>query len=250
MNKILRDLLNYVIVLISLIIIWHIIALILNKAYVPTPLDVLKRTYIDLVNKILIDNTMISLYRIFVALVFSTSIGFIVGVISIWARYRFVSDISKTLVFITYPIPHVTLLPILFFLFNIELSKIILIAIITFYPITLSIIEWSQRFPKDLADIISLMGGRRTELIRYVILPSSLPGILTGLRISLNTAYAVIFIAESMVGNNGIGYLIYWYWQRLDYTGMYSAILFLSIIGVSTYLILLKLEKKILRWIY
>ncbi|MGC9148790.1 MAG: ABC transporter permease [Sulfolobales archaeon] len=236
--------------MLSMIILWQFMSMIINKSYLPSFTDVIEKLCENLLSGVLIKNSIISLTRILVAMLISLILGFSTGILIIWFRAGFVNNFIKMIVFVSYPIPHVALLPILFYFFDIEWSKIILILIISFYPITLSIIEWSSRFPRELSELIYIMGGNKLDLFKYVIFPSSLPGILTGVRISFNTAYAVIFIAESLVGSNGLGYLIYYYWQILDFKSMYSAIMMLSILGLSTYLVLVYLERKLLKWLY
>lgn len=242
--------LEYISVYTGILLLWTGLSLYIDRDYVPDPVRVFSRMVSGVLEGYLLRDLLATLYRVSVAVSIALATGLAAGVVASWARSRFSREAVRSLVILTYPIPHVTLLPILFFLFDIELSKILLIAIISFYPIAVSVMEWTERFPRDLGDLVYVMGGDRLDLLRYVVIPSSLPGILTGLRISVSTAYAVVFIAESMVGGTGIGYLIYWYWQRLDYVGMYSAILLLSIVGVSTYLILLYLEKRVLKWLY
>ena len=235
---------------ISIILLWQFISIIVKKSYLPSFTEVAEKFLENLLNGVFIENLIISLTRIIVAMLISLILGFFTGVLIVWSRVSFTSNFIKMIVFITYPIPHVALLPILFYFFDIEWSKIILIMIITFYPTTLSIIEWSSRFPRELGELIFVMGGNKLDLFKYVIFPSSLPGILTGVRISFNTAYAVIFIAESLAVSNGLGYLIHYYWQILDFKSMYSAIMMLSILGLSTYLALVYLERKLLKWLY
>jgi ABC-type proline/glycine betaine transport system permease subunit len=140
-----------------------------------------------------------------------------------------------------------SLLPILIHLFGIEASKIALISLIAFYPIALSVMEWSQRYPRDLATLIYAMGGRRRDVMRYVVLPSALPGIVTGLKIALSTAHSVSFIAESLALTDGLGALIYDSWHRLDFLEMYAAIITLGVAGAATYAAMTTLEKKLIK---
>ena len=245
-----NKLLQIVFSILLIILIWQLLSLVLNKSYVPSFTAVSYRLVLEIIRGDILRNTAISMTRILIAMTLSTSISFLIGVLVAWRNPGIMSSFLRIIVYLTYPIPHIALLPIFFYLFGVEWSKIILILIITFYPTSISVIEWSSRFPRELSELIYVMGGDRLDLLRHVILPSSLPGILTGIRISFNTAYAVVFIAESLVGGSGLGYMIYYYWSILDFEGMYSAVLMLSILGVSTYFALEYLEHKILKWIY
>jgi ABC-type nitrate/sulfonate/bicarbonate transport system, permease component len=88
------------------------------------------------------------------------------------------------------------------------------------------------------------------HILVLVTIPSTLPGILTGVRIASSTAYAVSYIAESFVESRGLGYMINYYWHTLDYIGVYASISILALLGIATYGSLYLAERRTLRWIY
>ena len=236
----------YIAALASLLVLWQIAAYVVNKPYLPPFTDVAMRAASD--HQILLKNLASTLARIAAATTLALAAGLACGLAASWLTERTSANLLKALILLTYPIPHVALLPILLHLFGIEASKIALISLIAFYPIALSVMEWSQRYPRDLAALIYAMGGRRRDVVRYVVLPSALPGIVTGLKIALNTAYSVSFIAESLALTDGLGALIYDSWHRLDFLEMYAAIITLGAAGVATYAAMTTLEKKLIKW--
>jgi len=236
----------YIAALASLLVLWQIAAYVVNKPYLPPFTDVAMRAASD--HQILLRNLASTLARIAAATTLALAAGLACGLAASWLTERTSANLLKALILLTYPIPHVALLPILLHLFGIEASKIALISLIAFYPIALSVMEWSQRYPRDLAVLIYAMGGRRRDVVRYVVLPSALPGIVTGLKIALNTAYSVSFIAESLALTDGLGALIYDSWHRLDFLEMYAAIITLGAAGVATYAAMTTLEKKLIKW--
>lgn len=236
----------YLAALASLLVLWQIAAYVVNKPYLPPFTDVAMRAASD--HQILLRNLASTLARIAAATTLALAAGLACGLAASWLTERTSANLLKALILLTYPIPHVALLPILLHLFGIEASKIALISLIAFYPIALSVMEWSQRYPRDLAVLIYAMGGRRRDVVRYVVLPSALPGIVTGLKIALNTAYSVSFIAESLALTDGLGALIYDSWHRLDFLEMYAAIITLGAAGVATYAAMTTLEKKLIKW--
>jgi NitT/TauT family transport system permease protein len=99
--------------------------------------------------------------------------------------------------------------------------------------------------------ILSLrsLGAGEWDVYRHVIFPASLPKILTAMRISIGTAIAVLFFAESFATNQGLGYFILDSWSRADYNSLYSGIITMALLGFSLYLVVEILERKFCRWV-
>ncbi len=237
----------YLAALIILLALWQAAAYVVNKPYLPPLTDVVARALRD--GPTLAKNLAATLARVGAAASIALASGIAAGLAASWLSERVSANLLRAAVLLTYPIPHVALLPILLHLFGVEASKVALMSLIAFYPVALSVMEWTQRFPRDLAALIYTMGGGRLAVVRYVVLPSALPGIITGLKIALNTAYSVSFIAESLALTDGLGALIYDSWHRLDFAEMYAAILTLSAAGVLTYAAMSALEKKLTEWL-
>jgi NitT/TauT family transport system permease protein len=85
-------------------------------------------------------------------------------------------------------------------------------------------------------------------MFRNVIIPASLPGILTALRISLGTALSVLFFTETFGTEFGLGYFIMDAWMRVNYIDMFSGILVLSIMGLLLFVLLDIIERVCCRW--
>lgn len=228
--------------------IWEITARISSKSFYPPPSTVGTRIYLELASGYIIGHMVATLARIFIGLGLATVIGVTLGILS--SRRIPTGNPFRIAVLASYPVPHTTLIPIIFWFFNIELGKIALIALICLYPIAISTMEWASRTPRSYLDVVRSMGGRSRHAITFVTIPSTLPGILTGIRIASSTAYAVSYIAESFVESRGLGYMINYYWQTLDYVGVYAVISILALLGTATYGSLYIIERRALRWIY
>lgn len=228
--------------------IWEITARIFSKSFYPPPSMVGVRIYSELANGYILGHVEATLARIFIGLGLATVIGVVLGILS--SRRIPAGNPFRIAVLASYPIPHTTLIPIIFWFFDIELGKIALIALICLYPIAISTMEWASRTPRSYVEVVRSMGGGSRHVLTLVTIPSTLPGILTGIRIASSTAYAVSYIAESFVESRGIGYMINYYWHTLDYVGVYASISILALLGVATYGSLYLAERRALRWIY
>jgi len=222
-------------------ILWQVIAITSDKPYLPKLESIAAKLYLELVYGRLLEDLVATIRRILLSILIALIAGVSSGLLS--ARISLGYRILRPIILATYPIPHVTLIPILLWILGIEYSKIGVISLIAFYPIAISTMEWSLRSPKEYEDIVETMGGGMYHKLRYVIIPSIIPGVLTGLRIATSTAYAVAFIAESFVLTNGVGAYIEESWHRLDYAGVYSGVVLLSVMGIVTYMLIWLIEK-------
>ena len=79
------------------------------------------------------------------------------------------------------------------------------------------------------------LGASRFDIYRHVVVPASLPDIFTALRIGTGTAIAVLFLAETIAGSDGIGYYIGDAWGKIDYPAMFAGIIGMALLGVGLY---------------
>ncbi len=151
------------------------------------------------------------------------------------------------LIAITYPIPKIIFLPVVYVLIGVtDLSKVLLIAIVLFFQILVVVRDAAASLTPDLIMSVRSLGAGRRALFRYVYLPASLPAVLTALRISAATAIAVLFIAEQSLTRWGLGYyIIVRTYQVLKYPEMYAGILAMSLLGLILYFALDALERRL-----
>lgn len=217
----------------ALLLAWQASSTISQKPYLPAPAEVLIRLAEGLLAGDLRREASVTLQRVAISVAIAAISGVILGLVS--ARLTLGYRAVRPVILATYPIPHVTLIPLLLWIFGVEGSKIAVISLITFYPIAISTMEWALRTPREFEDLVETMGGNAWHKVIYVVIPYVLPGVLTGLRISVSTAFAVVFVAESFVLTGGLGALIEESWHRLDYVTVYASVLLLSAMGLASY---------------
>jgi len=104
--------------------------------------------------------------------------------------------------------------------------------------------------PELIYSVRSLGAGRRA-LFRFVYLPATLPAVLTALRISVGTAVAVLFFAESFATTSGLGYyIIVETWSRLAYAEMYAGVVAMSLLGLGLYFVIDGLERRLCPYLF
>jgi len=96
---------------------------------------------------------------------------------------------------------------------------------------------------------VASLGAGRWHGLRYVSLPLSVSAIFTALKVSVGTAIAVLFIAESIGNIVGLGYyIVVDQWNRFAYNRVYAGILAIALLGSCLFGLLSWLERRANRW--
>jgi NitT/TauT family transport system permease protein len=153
------------------------------------------------------------------------------------------------LLFLTYPVPKVVFLPVLMVLLGLgDAPKIALIGLIVFFQILVTARDAAKAVPDASVLSVRSLGASRLDIARHVVLPAAMPDIFTALRIGTGTAIAVLFLAESTAGTNGLGWYIVDAWGRIDYPAMFAGIIAMALLGVVLYEALDVVDARVTRW--
>ncbi len=233
---------------VGLVIVWQALAVVLNLSTLPGPVAVVFALYAG-ISKGLVLHAAISGYRvvvsIFLAVLLAAPLGLVVG------QSRRFDRFATPLIYLTYPIPKIVLLPVILIFLGIgEASKIFIISLILFFQVLVVVRDASNSVRPELIYSVRSLGAGRMHLFRYVYLPACLPAILTSLRVSTGTAIAVLFFAESFATNSGLGYYIMVEgWGRMAYADMYAGVVVMSMLGLVIYYALDMMEKRLCGWV-
>jgi len=239
---------DIVVAALILLLFWEISALLLDSMALPRPLTVGGDLFSKLADGSLLDDLAVSTFRalagIFLALGAAVPLGLVIG-----AEKSLHKRVSP-FIYLLYPIPHVLLLPLIIILFGIgNFSKIFLIALIVFFQILVTTRDGAKNIHRNYYYSMKTLGATRAQIYRHVILPATLPKILTAMRISVGTSVAILFFAESFATTTGLGYIIMDSWGRADYVALYSGISCMAMLGFLLYLILDRVEHHVCRWV-
>ena len=227
--------------------IWQVLAWIIHRPIMPSPLQVLPIFAASLFGDLgthFLASTGRVLAAIGLAVVTAVPIGLGLG------QVPKVNRIFAPLIAIVYPIPKIVFLPVIYVLMGItDISKIFLIAIIIFFQILVVVRDEAANLHPELILSVRSLGAGRRALFRFVYFPASLPAVLTALRVSVGTAIAVLFIAEQSLTTYGLGYyIVVETYQVLRYPEMYAGILAMSLLGLTLYFVINHLETRVTRY--
>ncbi|OLC15334.1 MAG: hypothetical protein AUH29_08090 [Candidatus Rokubacteria bacterium 13_1_40CM_69_27] len=147
------------------------------------------------------------------------------------------------------PIPPLAFLPMFLVWFGLgEASKVAFIGYTTFFPMFVAIAAAVLRVDAMLLRAAASLGASRLDLIRRVVLPASLPGIIVALRVGFGLALFVIVGAEFMGADAGLGYLIMEGRTFFNPAQIVMGALVLGLLGSLINALLLAAERRLLRW--
>jgi sulfonate transport system permease protein len=146
-------------------------------------------------------------------------------------------------------LPLFGLIPVFIVWFGIgELPKILLIAIGSAIPLYLNTYSGIRNVDGRLGELGQVLGLRRRELIRHIVLPGALPQVLVGLRQSLAVAWLALVVAEQFNTNAGLGYMISQATQFDRNDVIFVALLVYCVLGLLTDALVRLAERKGLAW--
>jgi len=227
--------------------VWALSSATIDKPFLPSPSASFKALLILADKGSLGRHAMASASRVLWALAASfvpaTALGLAAG------RSKRIDTFVSPIMYILHPLPKVAFLPIILLVFGLgEASKVILVSLIVFSQILVAARDSARRVPEQLIDSVRSLGASRLDLALRVVVPSALPDLLTALRVSLGTAVAVLFLAETFATETGLGYLIVDAWARVAYPEMYAAIIALSILGLGFFIAIDLAERILCPW--
>jgi len=157
--------------------------------------------------------------------------------------------LARPLIYLTYPVPKIVLLPLVFLIFGIgDLGKIAMISIILFFQLLITTRDAARSVGRGARYSLYSLGGSRWDLFVHVIWPSCLPAVFTALRIATGTVVAVLFFVESIGTRYGMGFYILDAWGRADVPQIFVGIVVLAVMGVILYETFDILERIFCRW--
>ena len=232
---------------IAVLVLWQLLSLRGLPDYVLSPLEILKHFWAALGTRELYVDAGASLLRALPGFVIGSALGVALGLAAGIARSF--DEMLSPLVFLTYPVPKIVMLPVFMLWFGIgDLSKVLIIALACFYPAFINAYYGARATRRILFWSARNMGASEAEIFRRVVLPGALPQIFAGLRVALALSFIVMFAAEMINARSGLGHLIREAENSLRFDLMYVSLLTIAILGYAGDRLLRFLRRYFMPW--
>jgi len=127
-------------------------------------------------------------------------------------------------------------------------SKVLMAAVIIFFPITVNLLEGFKSCDPEFRNLFQLMGAGFWKRLRLLYWPWALPHFFAGLKVGVSVATIGAVIGEWVGAQQGLGYLMIQANARLNVDLVFAAILWLSAMGLSLWILVGYLERKVITW--
>ena len=219
----------------------------ISSLTLPRPSDVLLTLQELYQSGLLVKHLVPSLTRLIVGAMLGVSIGISLGVLV--GLFSYIRSGVVPLVAAIFPIPKIALLPLFVIWFGIdEGSKYALIAFGTFTPTVVATYGAVDNVDRNLIRMGQSFSLSWFSIVRKIVLPGAMPGILSGLRISLAIAIILLVAAEMLGAEYGIGAYILEAGSLYDLERLFVGVMILSLLGVLINSIIDFVERRLLNW--
>src|SRR5438270_13236734 len=233
--------------LLVVLVVWQLAALRGLPSYLLGPLEILKHFAAALGSQELYEHAAASLLRALPGFAIGTLLGIALGLAAGIARSF--DELLSPLVFLTYPVPKIVMLPLFMLWVGIgDLSKILIIALACFYPTFINAYYGAKSTPTLLVWSGLNLGAGNWQIFRKVVVPSALPLIFASLRVSLALSFIVMFATEMINAGSGLGHLIRIAESGLRFDLMYVSLVTIAILGYVGDHLLRLARRRVLAW--
>lgn len=187
-------------------------------------------------------NVLASLQRVAIgfglAALVGVPLGFLIG------RVRFLSGMFHPIISLLKPVSPLAWLPIGLLVFkSANPAAIWSIFICSIWPMIINTAVGVQRVPQDYMNVARVLNLSEWKIVTKILFPSVLPYMLTGVRLSIGTAWLVIVAAEMLTGGVGIGFWVWDEWNNLNVPHIIIAIVVIGVVGLILEQLLVWLAK-------
>lgn len=215
--------------------------------YIPAPTTIVSYLGTMWNEGILVENSWATLQIVYVGFFGGSVLGIVIGVFT--GRIAIFEKLFDPLVAMTYPVPKIALFPIFIIWFGIGfMSKAVVVFLAAFYPVYIHTFDGVRGVPELHIWSARNFDASRRQILTEVVIPDSLPQILSGLRVALALSFIVVFSAELIQSEFGLGQLALQAGQSNNYELMFSSISMIALFGVIHDRLLLFARRRLLYW--
>lgn len=173
--------------------------------------------------------------------------GILIGVAL--GRNKKAADVFSIYIKLVNAIPRVVLAPIFIMLFGLGLwSKVALSFVMVFFVVFSNAFQGVREADRSLIANAQILGASKSQLTRYVIVPSAMSWIFASLHVSFGFAIIGAIVGEFVGSNYGIGLLINIAKGSFDAAGMYAAIIIIMVVALAASYLMTAVENRVARW--
>ncbi len=235
--------------IVVLVIIWKLVIAIFDVSpfVLPQPEDVLKGVKELVKSDGFWSDVRVTLTETLVGFAIALVLGIVLG--TILGRVVWLEQAARPVIVASQVVPKVALIPLFIIWFGFGMtSKIIIVALLAFFPILLNVILGVRSVDTGHRDVMRSLNASRWATFRRLEYPSTLPYILAGMEVGIVFAVVGAIVGEYLGGDQGLGYRIVTSLNNLQAETLFAVILVLTLFGFLLYLAVIALKRFLIPW--
>ncbi len=240
----------WIVRLVSIVVVvgaWEVFGRQINPLFMSYPTAIAKAAVGLIGSGELLTALTSSLRTLLLGFVTASILGVILGLLI--GRYRLVDAATDWLVNALYATPLVAVIPLVTLWFGLgDAAKLFIVTILAVFPVLINTAAGVRNVPSALIDVGAAFAANERQIFIKIILPASLPYMMTGLRLGIGRAIIGMVVAEFFTAITGLGALIVKYGNAYDTASMFVPILLLMLLGVGLTSLVRKAEAMIAPW--
>lgn len=227
--------------------VWQLISMNVPPIILPTPVKVVDALVELTTSGELVKATAETIWPFLaglaVAFVVGTALGLLLGI------FQPVARILDPYIFIFWSIPHIAWLPLFIAWFGVGNSTLVIFVFVSaVFPQLITVQTGAKQADSFLVEVARSLGGNRSEILRAVVLPSTLPYIIAGLRIGVGRALVGIIVGQLLIVATGIGYMLQFYGETLALARYFAPLIVIAVLAIALNRAMSWAESAFIRW--
>ena len=232
---------------ILIILFWYFITDVIElfSSYIlPSPVDVVNSALVVIQNGKLLTNTIDTLFKVFSGLILASVVAIPLGILLGW--YKTLEDLCTFVISVLRPIPPVAWIPFSILWFGIgTVPAVFIIFMGCVFPILVYTIDGVKRTDKVLVESAQTLGANDWNVLKRVVVPSTFPYIVSGLKVGIGIALMCTISAEMIGSSSGLGYMILTATNLFDTGTTVVGMLVIGLIGLAFDFVFTKAQDRI-----
>jgi NitT/TauT family transport system permease protein len=218
-----------------------------NPLFTSSPLRIFRSGYQAFADGSIYPDLSLSALEFVLGYGLAVIIGVPLGILMGW--YRRLNAVLEPFVNALYATPRIALMPLVIIWFGVDLSsKVAIIFLSTVFPILVNTMTGVRTIDRDFVKVARSFGATDGQLFLTVALPSSVPNLLTGLRLGLGHALIGIVVGEMYGASAGIGYMMQMAGSTFQTDRVMVGIIIIAVAGMALTHILKLIEHRFEMW--
>ena len=195
----------------------------------------------------LFHHIVITLYETVVGFILGTILGTLIAILLWWSKS--LARILDPYLVVLNALPKIALGPILIVWFGAGVKSIIIMGLLISLVVTvMTVLAGFDEITGEKQLLMRTLGATKLQILTMVVLPASVPTIMSALKISVGMSWVGVIVGEYLVSRAGLGYLIVYGSQVFKLDLVMASIVILCVLAAAMYYAVAFFEKRLIRW--